>query len=41
MHTYINDEMITYVVILTVVSRGNVEVMKLIAVSIALESKEL
>jgi len=41
MHTYINDEMITYVVILTVVSRGNVEVKKLIAVSIALESKEL
>jgi len=31
----------TYVVILTLGSRGNVEVMKFIAVLIALESKEL
>ena len=40
-HTYINGEVLTYVITVPVGSRGNCEVIKLIAVSIALGNKEI
>jgi len=39
MHTYINDELLTYVITLPVVSRESIGVFKLIAVTIFLENK--